>query len=135
MTLNLNENEFLEYLTLDELNQWMEYIVEEFPDNTDLKQIGTTVNDRPIMGLHLGDKNNNSDKKKIYMGKLKFLSPKLVTNFYLDCGLHAREWISSATCRYFINEVLQANADPNYEVRDSLPYNADDLRGLLDFNW
>ena len=53
----------------------------------------------------------------------------------IDCGIHAREWISSATCRYFINEVLQANADPSYEVKSSLPYNADDLRGLLDFNW
>ena len=61
--------EILEYLTLDELNQWMDFIVEEFPDQTDLKQIGTTVNDRPIMGLHLGDKNNNSDKKKIFMGE------------------------------------------------------------------
>ena len=59
----------LEYLTLDELNQWMDFIVEEFPDQTDLKQIGTTVNNRPIMGLHLGDKNNNSDKKKIFMGE------------------------------------------------------------------
>ena len=36
---------------------------------TYLKQIGTTVEDRPIMGFHLGDKNDNSDKKKIYMGK------------------------------------------------------------------
>ena len=58
----------LEYLTLAELDQWLEFVTEEFPDVTYLKQIGTTVEDRPIMGFHLGDKNDNSDKKKIYMG-------------------------------------------------------------------
>lgn len=62
-------------------------------------------------------------------------SDKTYDKKFEDCGLHAREWISQATCRYFINEVLQAHADPNYAVKDSLPYNADDLRGLLDFNW
>ena len=34
-----------------------------------------------------------------------------------------------------INQVLSANADPDFSVKDSLPYNAEDLRGLLDFNW
>ena len=62
--------QILEYLTLAELDQWLEFVTEEFPDVTYLKQIGTTVEDRPIMGFHLGDKNDNSDKKKIYMGKL-----------------------------------------------------------------
>ena len=52
-----------------ELDEWLEFVTEEFPDVTYLKQIGTTVEDRPIMGFHLGDKNDNSDKKKIYMGK------------------------------------------------------------------
>ena len=61
--------QILEYLTLAELDQWLEFVTEEFPDVTYLKQIGTTVEDRPIMGFHLGDKNDNSDKKKIYMGK------------------------------------------------------------------
>ena len=66
----LQRFEILEYLTLAELDQWLEFVTEEFPDVTYLKQIGTTVEDRPIMGFHLGDKNDNSDKKKIYMGKL-----------------------------------------------------------------
>ena len=54
---------------------------------------------------------------------------------FLECGIHAREWVSPASCRYMINQVLSANADPDFPVKDSLPYNADDLRGLLDFNW
>lgn len=63
----------LEYLTLDELHQWLDFVADEFPDVTELKQIGTTAEDRPIMGLHLGDKNNNSDKKKIFMGEYLLL--------------------------------------------------------------
>ena len=55
--------------------------------------------------------------------------------YFLECGIHAREWVSPASCRYMINQVLSANADPDFPVKDSLPYNADDLRGLLDFNW
>lgn len=63
----------LEYLTLDELHQWLDFVADEFPDVTELKQIGTTAEDRPIMGFHLGDKNNNSDKKKIFMGEYLLL--------------------------------------------------------------
>ena len=59
-------------MTLDELHQWLDFVADEFPDVTELKQIGTTAEDRPIMGLHLGDKNNNSDKKKIFMGEFLF---------------------------------------------------------------
>jgi len=63
---------YTEYLTLDELHQWLDFVADEFPNVTELKQIGTTAEDRPIMGLHLGDKNNNSDKKKIFMGEFLF---------------------------------------------------------------
>ena len=34
-----------------------------------MKEIGTTENGRRILGLHMGDKNNDSQKKKIFMGK------------------------------------------------------------------
>ena len=57
---------------MDELHQWLDFVADEFPNVTELKQIGTTAEDRPIMGLHLGDKNNNSDKKKIFMGEFVF---------------------------------------------------------------
>ena len=60
-------------MTLDELHQWLDFVADEFPDVTELKQIGTTAEDRPIMGFHLGDKNNNSDKKKIFMGEYLLL--------------------------------------------------------------
>jgi len=118
-TRSAGDYPYTEYLKWEELEEWVEYVAETYPDTTELKQIGTTENGRRILGLHMGDKNHNSEKKKIFM----------------ECGIHAREWISSASCRYFMNQVLSANADPNFPVKDSLPYNADDLRGLLDFNW
>ena len=83
----------------------------------------------------MGDKNNDSPKKKIFMGKISCNIFNHIIRALLECGIHAREWVSPASCRYMINQVLSANADPNFPVKDSLPYNADDLRGLLDFNW
>ena len=108
-----------QYLTFEELESWLESVADDYPNHTELKEISRTENDRRILGLHVGDKNNDSDKKKIFM----------------ECGIHAREWISPATCRYMIDQVLQAASDPTFEVKDSLPYDAEDLRSLLDFNW
>ena len=42
----------------------------QFKTILQLKQIGTTENGRRILGLHMGDKNNDSPKKKIFMGKI-----------------------------------------------------------------
>ena len=36
------------------------------------------------------------------MGRKKKKSKKM---FFIDCGTHAREWLSPATCMWFIKQV------------------------------
>ena len=57
-------------------------------------------------------------------------------DIFMECGIHAREWISSASCRYFINEMLNSATDENYPVDESLPYTREELAAMAnDFNW
>ena len=32
------------------------------------------------------------------------------SSVWIDCGIHAREWISPATCQYIIDRVSDINA-------------------------
>lgn len=63
-----------------------EYLKEVASANSDVeyKEFGTTVEGRPLISLEIGS------------------GPKVVS---IDCGIHAREWISPAYCQWFINEV------------------------------
>ena len=55
-------------------------------------------------------------------------------NIFIECGVHAREWISAASCRYFIYQLLAA-AEDDLTLGGDLSYDNEDLKGLLDFNW
>ena len=91
---------------------------DQFPGLVTLSDKGTTEEGRILWGLAIGDQ--SADKKDIFM----------------ECGIHAREWISSASCRYFINEALNAATNEDYVVDSSLPYSREDLAALInDFNW
>lgn len=42
------------------------------------------------------------------LGKKRRLQKKAV---WIDCGVHAREWIGPAFCQWFVKEVLIKSAD------------------------
>merc|ERR1719259_1366961 len=79
-----------EYLDYDELEAWIYHVSGKHDFNTEVFKIGETEEGRNIVGLHVGDKNHSSDKPKIF----------------IECGIHAREWIAPAACRQFIHEIL-----------------------------
>jgi len=106
-----------EYLTFEELEEWMADTVDDNSDKTELTELGETYEGKKIWGFHMGDKNHAGSKKKIFM----------------DCTCHAREWIAPAMCRYFIHSVLTAANGGS--IAENLPYTDEDLAGLLDFNW
>ena len=115
----------------DELEAWIYHVSGKHDFNTEVFKIGETEEGRNIVGLHVGDKNHSSDKPKIF----------------IECGIHAREWIAPAACRQFIHEILhnvgypaeynQAAADDESAENERAgdPYTKEDVIGLMDFNW
>ena len=115
----------------DELEAWIYHVSGKHDFNTEVFKIGETEEGRNIVGLHVGDKNHSSDKPKIF----------------IECGIHAREWIAPAACRQFIHEILhnvgypaeynQAAADDQSAENERAgdPYTKEDVISLMDFNW
>uniref|UniRef100_A0A673BDH9 Carboxypeptidase O n=1 Tax=Sphaeramia orbicularis TaxID=375764 RepID=A0A673BDH9_9TELE len=79
-----------------QITNWMDQIVKENPNVVTKVDYGKTYENRTISLLKIGSK-SASAKKAIWM----------------DCGIHAREWISPAFCQYFINQTYKT--DPKME--------------------
>ncbi|KAF7664153.1 hypothetical protein LDENG_00187290 [Lucifuga dentata] len=84
---------------MPEIMGWMTQILKDNPDVVSLVDYGKTYENRTISLLKIGTKTGGK-KKAIWM----------------DCGIHAREWISPAFCQYFVREILQTNkTDPKMQ--------------------
>merc|ERR1712227_36616 len=88
------------YLNGDQYNAWLDDVVTRYPDNIMTQSFGLTYENRDVNGyvLHKGNP----------IGK---------PTISIDCGIHAREWISPAVCRLFIDEYLRCSR-PNAENCD-----------------
>uniref|UniRef100_A0A8C0JCL6 Carboxypeptidase O n=1 Tax=Chelonoidis abingdonii TaxID=106734 RepID=A0A8C0JCL6_CHEAB len=69
---------------------WMYQIKESNSELVTQHYLGMTYENRPMYYLKISQPSNKA-KKIIWM----------------DCGLHAREWISPAFCQWFMKEILQ----------------------------
>ncbi|XP_063285507.1 carboxypeptidase O-like [Pelobates fuscus] len=87
---SLNNFDYTKYHPMHEIYDWMTQIREEYDDIVTLHHLGTTYEQRPIFYFKIGWP---SDQKK-----------KII---WMDCGIHAREWISVAFCQWFIREILE----------------------------
>ncbi|CAH2306482.1 carboxypeptidase O-like [Pelobates cultripes] len=88
--ISLNNFDYTKYHPMHEIYDWMTQIREEYDDIVTLHHLGTTYEQRPIFYFKIGWP---SDQKK-----------KII---WMDCGIHAREWISVAFCQWFIREILE----------------------------
>ncbi|KNC30333.1 hypothetical protein FF38_03910 [Lucilia cuprina] len=73
--------------TLDEIYEWLDMIVERYPDIVTPFDIGYSYEGRLIKGIKISYKPGN----------------KAV---FIESNIHAREWITSATITYIIDELL-----------------------------
>ncbi|XP_029460785.1 carboxypeptidase O-like [Rhinatrema bivittatum] len=88
---------YTKYHPMEEIKQWMMQIEQEYNHLVTRHQLGETYELQPIYYLKLGQP---SDKPK-----------KII---WMDCGIHAREWIAPAYCQWFVKEILQNyNNDQN----------------------
>ncbi|XP_017136885.1 zinc carboxypeptidase [Drosophila miranda] len=95
-------HEWTQYHTLDEIYAWLDLIESRYPDIVKPFTIGDSYEGRPIRGVKISYQEGN----------------KAV---FIESNIHAREWITSATITYFIDELLVPR---NPGVRD-LAYNVD----------
>ncbi|XP_024419876.2 carboxypeptidase O isoform X2 [Desmodus rotundus] len=92
------------YHPMEEIYQWMSQISEKYADVVTQHFLGMTYERRPMYYLKISQPSDNT-KKIIWM----------------DCGIHAREWIAPAFCQWFVKEILQ-NYQDNSRIRRFLTY-------------
>ncbi|XP_036411186.1 carboxypeptidase A6 [Megalops cyprinoides] len=79
------------YHSLEEIQSWMFEMNRTHPHLLDMFSIGRSFEGRPLYVLQLG-KRTRSYKKAVW----------------IDCGVHAREWIGPAFCQWFVKEALHS---------------------------
>ncbi|KAM3933593.1 carboxypeptidase B2 [Leptodactylus fuscus] len=78
-----------QYHSLEDINYWIEQMVETHPDMLERINIGSSYEKRPLYVLKMTGKE------------------KTATNaIWIDCGIHAREWISPAFCLWFVGHAV-----------------------------
>uniref|UniRef100_A0A3Q1EQQ4 Carboxypeptidase B n=1 Tax=Acanthochromis polyacanthus TaxID=80966 RepID=A0A3Q1EQQ4_9TELE len=80
---------YTKYNTWSVIESWINSIASSSANLVSTQSIGRTYEGRTMTLLKLGKK-TSSQKPAIF----------------LDCGIHAREWISPAFCQWFVNEAL-----------------------------
>ncbi|XP_060098304.1 mast cell carboxypeptidase A-like [Heteronotia binoei] len=80
------KHSYLKYNDWDKIVAWTERITRNNPKMVSQIQIGKTYEGRPMYLLKVGKETGR--KKAIFM----------------ECGIHAREWISPAFCQWFVKQ-------------------------------
>ncbi|XP_078147102.1 carboxypeptidase O-like [Centroberyx gerrardi] len=95
-TVERVEYDYYKYHPMPEITTWMAQLITDHPDVVSRVPYGETYEKREISLLKVGI-STGVKKKAIWM----------------DCGIHAREWISPAFCQYFVRQILQTyKTDP-----------------------
>ncbi|XP_056155064.1 carboxypeptidase B [Lampris incognitus] len=89
MEISPRTHSYTKYNNFDKIQSWIASISSSNPQLISKQLIGHTFEGRPMTLLKLGKK-SGSTKPAIFM----------------DCGIHAREWISPAFCQWFVKEAL-----------------------------
>ncbi|XP_061410396.1 carboxypeptidase A6-like [Lethenteron reissneri] len=84
------------YHPLEEIVTWMSDVAEQNPALVSRILIGKSYEGRPLYILQVGKKKGGTKP-----------------SMWLDCGMHAREWISPAFCQWFVKEAVRTQrSDP-----------------------
>ncbi|XP_065340580.1 carboxypeptidase B-like isoform X2 [Cloeon dipterum] len=94
---------FQNYHRVSDIHGYLDYLAQTFPDLVSVQTIGSSVEGRPLKLI------------KITGAKA---GPKPA--FYIDGGIHAREWISPASVTYIIQELVENRE--KYPFADSIDY-------------
>lgn len=85
--------DYTKYHPMDVIYGWMEAMERENPEMVSSSVYGHTFEGRNITLLKLGLENPEGREKKVV---------------WMDCGIHAREWIAPAFCQWFVKEMVRS---------------------------
>ncbi|XP_031137675.1 carboxypeptidase O-like isoform X2 [Sander lucioperca] len=85
--------DYSKYHSMDEIYRWMEDVKQGNPELVSSAVYGHTYEERNITLLKLGLENPEGREKKV---------------IWVDCGIHAREWIAPAFCQWFVKEIVNS---------------------------
>ncbi|KAG8441965.1 hypothetical protein GDO86_010952 [Hymenochirus boettgeri] len=88
---SLKKYNYEEYHPLNEIESWMFFMNKTYSDLVYIFSVGKSYEGRQLFVLKLG-KDTQSYKKAIW----------------IDCGIHAREWIGPAFCQWFVKEAVSS---------------------------
>ncbi|XP_065336580.1 carboxypeptidase B-like [Cloeon dipterum] len=94
---------FQNYHRVSDIHGYLEYLARTFPDLVSVQTIGSSVEGRPLKLIKITG--SNADPKPA---------------FYIDGGIHAREWISPTSVTYIIQELVE-NRD-KYKFMDAIDF-------------
>jgi len=99
----LDDAFYSSYHTYDEIISWVQQLVAANPSLTQLVKIGTSYEGRLQYAV------------KVSTGQLNSTTPKPA--LWFDGGIHAREWISTATVIYMLGHIVSDHAtDPDIKA-------------------
>ncbi|XP_060623731.2 mast cell carboxypeptidase A-like [Anolis sagrei] len=84
-----SRHSYTKYNDWSQISSWIARIASKNPELVSRIKIGNTFENRPIYLLKIG-KQKDAEKA-----------------IFVDCGIHAREWISPAFCQWFVKEAIR----------------------------
>ncbi|KAI0229672.1 Carboxypeptidase B [Lamellibrachia satsuma] len=96
-------SDFERYLDWDQMTRWLEQKARNCSGRCQLFGIGQSSEGRDLKVMKIGSRRRPHKQKP---------------SIWIDAGIHAREWISHATSLYFIDQLLQQNAEAK-RLRDA----------------
>ncbi|XP_029315442.1 carboxypeptidase O-like [Cottoperca gobio] len=86
-------HDYAKYHPMEEIYTWMEEVERGNPELVSSAVYGRTYEGSNITLLKLGLENPEGKEKKV---------------IWVDCGIHAREWIAPAFCQWFVKEIVHS---------------------------
>uniref|UniRef100_A0A3P8SN33 Peptidase M14 domain-containing protein n=1 Tax=Amphiprion percula TaxID=161767 RepID=A0A3P8SN33_AMPPE len=90
---SMQNYDYTKYHPMDEIYRWMEDVERANPELISSAVYGYTYEGRNITLLKLGLNDTAGSEKKV---------------IWMDCGIHAREWIAPAFCQWFVKEIVNS---------------------------
>jgi len=92
---------FEDFRTYEEIHAYYREMVAAYPQISSITTLGRTDSNREILGVRLFNGTSTTATKKLF----------------IECSIHAREWISAPTCAWQLKMLLEGfgnDADSNY---------------------